>query len=130
MMLALPLILGIAAWSSYREAAANQDRYAGRSDTVLKQQGPAPSLNDSRPGDGQKSWTKTQFSRAIDGMTKAQVRAQFGSPGQVADNSDEWTYFQPPIYDDAAGTKIMWVVVKFEGLDDPAKDGVAEVSFN
>src|ERR1700761_4868003 len=75
-------------------------------------------------------WTKAQFRSAVEQMTKAQVRNAFGSPGLVQDSNDSWLYSYLPVYDEAAGTKVGGTWIKFEGLSDPDKDQVAQVSFD
>jgi hypothetical protein len=58
-------------------------------------------------------YTKEEFTRLVMGKTKAEIRAQFGSPGVVHDDDNEWGYFDLPVYDSEAGTKVGTTYIKF-----------------
>lgn len=55
------------------------------------------------PSPAQK-WTKTEFIQLVAGKTKAQIRAEFGSPDSV--QGSEWLYFHLPVYDKDAGAQV------------------------
>lgn len=59
-----------------------------------------------------RQYTKEEFEKEVLGKTKAEVRAEFGSPQEVF-SSAEWYYFRPPVFDADAGTRAESVVIKF-----------------
>jgi hypothetical protein len=73
-------------------------------------------------------FTKAEFDREVRGKTKEQIRDEFGSPGTVHDDSDEWVYYDVPVYDASAGTKVAFSSIRFEGIDG-ADDRAVDVSF-
>lgn len=72
-------------------------------------------------------FTKAQFDHFIYGKTKPQIRALFGSPLVVHDDSNEWFYNDLPIYDADAGTQT-GVSIRFAYLGG-SNDEVVEVRF-
>ena len=73
-------------------------------------------------------FTKTEFSNYAFNRTKAQIRAEFGSPDVVQDGTDSWTYTSLAVFDADAGTRAQIVTIQFAGLSGP-DDFVADVSF-
>lgn len=70
-------------------------------------------------------FTKTEFSNYVYGKTKAQLRAEFGSPMSVDDSTDSWTYGPNiQVYDDQAGSSTM-VKIRFIGLEGPDDEAVS-----
>lgn len=91
---------------------------------------PSPdAYTTSEPSDtpARRQFTKAEFSREVLDKTKAEIRAEFGSPDRVDEGPDAWVYVTLPIFDEAAGTK-MGAEIRFAGLEDD-KDFVADVHF-
>lgn len=75
-----------------------------------------------------KRFTKAEFSNHVYNRTKAQIRAEFGSPDLVQEYSDSWVYTRLAVFDADAGTRAQTVTVQFTGLPSP-DDVVADVRF-
>ncbi|RZJ45997.1 MAG: hypothetical protein EON87_06090 [Brevundimonas sp.] len=73
------------------------------------------------------SFTKAEFSNFVYGMTKAEVRAKFGSPVLVRDRDASWFYTDIPVFDEDAGIQVP-VTIRFMGIDSPT-DEVAAVMY-
>ncbi|MBX9802938.1 MAG: hypothetical protein K2Y04_09265 [Caulobacteraceae bacterium] len=73
-------------------------------------------------------FTKTEFSNYAFNRTKAQIRAEFGSPDVVQDSTDSWMYTSLAVFDADAGTRAQVVTIQFTGLPSP-DDVVADVRF-
>ena len=72
-------------------------------------------------------FTKAEFAAHVQGMHKAQIRDEFGSPDAVYDSDDSWLYYKAGIYDADAGTSAM-ARIQFTGLPAPY-DTVVSVHF-
>lgn len=75
----------------------------------------------------QRQFTKQSFDRYVYNRTKEQIRAEFGTPMSVHDDSDTWVYSNLPIFDAEAGTREM-VSIRFAGIEG-AQDFVVETSY-
>jgi hypothetical protein len=75
----------------------------------------------------QHQFTKSEFEAEVLNKTKSEVRAEFGSPDNVYDNDDSWSYNNLPIYDADAGTHAV-VFIQFDGINDKT-DAVAVVRY-
>ena len=72
-------------------------------------------------------FTKAEFSSYTYGLTKAEVRRQFGKPLVVHDSDGSWYYPSLPIYDPDAGIQV-GVTIQFMGIGGP-DDEVAAVRY-
>jgi outer membrane protein assembly factor BamE (lipoprotein component of BamABCDE complex) len=104
--LALILLLGAC------DQKADEDNAAGAAVSETSDTDTAAS-DDSQPT---QRYTKDDFEELVLGKTKAEVRAQFGSPNHVS-GSDEWDYLHLPVYDKDAGTEVGTTTIQF-GLPD------------
>ena len=76
-------------------------------------QPPSASLHRSR-------YTKAEFNNYAYGMTKAQIRAEFGSPLVVHDDGSRWYFPNLPVYDADAGIQVPVTLgfMRIGGLED------------
>lgn len=125
------IVFGVSAYGDYRNRPkakspdelsqeareARETADAAAADAILAAQMPyAPSR-----------FTPAGFSNYVTGLTKTQVRAQFGSPDQLTNGGNGWFYYQLPIYDPDAGIQVA-VTVQFAGFGGP-DDEVLEVRY-
>lgn len=68
-----------------------------------------------------------EFSNYVYGMTKSQLRAQFGPPAVVHESDDSWYYPGLPIFDEDPGIQVP-VTVQFMGIGGP-HDEVAAIRY-
>lgn len=73
-------------------------------------------------------FTKQEFAQHIQGMTKADIRREFGPPLVVHDDTDSWYYSDLPVYDADAGIQVS-LTIRFMGLTPAEADEVLEVSY-
>lgn len=72
-------------------------------------------------------FSKAEFASYAYGLTKAEVRRQFGRPLMVHERDDSWFYPSLPIYDVDAGIQVS-VTIQFTGIGGP-DDEVADVRY-
>ena len=72
-------------------------------------------------------FSKSEFSDYAMGLTKAQVRREFGKPLIVRDYDDSWYYPNLPVFDDEAGIQV-GVTFRFMGISGP-DDEVVGISY-
>lgn len=83
----------------------------------------AAAAESARPS----QFTKVEFSNHVYGLTKGQIRAQFGSPNLVHGTDGSWFYTSLPVYDADAGIQVP-VTIMFMGIGGP-EDEVVGVDF-
>jgi len=82
----------------------------------------------AEPARGPRRFTKQEFAQYIQGMTKADIRREFGPPLVVHDDTDSWFYSDLPVYDADAGIQVS-LTIRFMGLTPAEADEVLEVSY-
>jgi hypothetical protein len=75
----------------------------------------------------ERRFTKVEFDNYAYNRTKAQIRAQFGPPLVVHDESDTWFYSSIQVFDPEAGTQA-GVNIQFAGMPG-SDDFVVSVSY-
>lgn len=99
----------------------------GQVDEADRSAAPNALVGEAMPASGLR-FTKQEFAQHIQGMTKADIRREFGPPLVVHDDTDSWFYSNLPVYDADAGIQVS-LTIRFMGLTPAEADEVLEVSY-
>lgn len=120
------MIVAVVSWFNFgqpRPAPSDYSQPVSAADTC----GATGNGCSARPTQA-RTFSKEEFDTHVFQKTKAQIRAEFGSPDTTNDAQDEWVYFHLPVIDTDAGIQMKTVVITFDGEPAP-DDAVALVRY-
>ena len=112
------VVVGVAGWA-----------YFGDGSQTPEYTPPRASETTTAPIPTGRRWTTDEFTPHVYGKTKAQIRAEFGSPDNVISSVNTWYYWHLNVVDSRAEIVVHSTNIRFSNLggDD---DAVNDVDYN